>query len=71
LSVKKTRQEKLRDKLEITEKELEDLLSTLPEYSNDCKCDRPLGKVKILHQEDTFNNLMTYCLSCGGFCENE
>lgn len=72
MSVKKTRQEKLRDKIEVTQLELLDILSGLECGQGEmCHCNRDLGTVNIVHQGSFFNEIMIYCLSCGGLVEHE
>jgi len=63
----KSRIEKLRDKLIITEKEFLEEVSKLSNYGNLCNCNRELGTVKIVFQDSPYSDdIVIYCLSCGG-----
>ena len=49
------------------EKEIFDLLTTLPSWSDECKCNNKHYKasIKLVH-EGEFDEIMNFCLECGG-----
>lgn len=62
----KTRIEKLKDKVDVTTKEILSLLANLESYGSECHCNRDLGTVKIIEQDGFYNEVQVYCMSCGG-----
>jgi len=62
----KSKIEKLRDKLVLIEQEICLELSLLPKAGEECHCTRELGTIKIVHQGSEFDEIIEYCLSCGG-----
>lgn len=52
-----------------TEDKILDELSKLKNWSSECDCERDEREtIKFIH-EGQFDEVMTYCVTCGGYCE--
>ena len=50
-----------------TKNEVERELKNLPNYGSDCNCDECEETVKLIHEGNICDEIMEYCLNCGGY----
>lgn len=58
------------DRYADTEEELMQELSKLPNEGMACDCD-DCQTVKFVHEGNLFDEVITTCLNCGGYVDNE
>ena len=44
-------------------------LSKLKNWGENCKCGRKTETIRIIHEGSHYDEVMEYCLLCGGNCE--